>query len=41
MAEAEHDADLSSMAGGLVMRPRKDDNGFKAPAPRTSLLGMF
>ena len=39
MAEENHDADLGSMAGGLLIRPKKEENGFKAPAPRTSLLG--
>ncbi|CAL5219753.1 g1653 [Coccomyxa viridis] len=28
------------MAGGLLIRPKKEENGFKAPAPRTSLLGL-
>ncbi len=39
MAEVKRDADPDSMAGGLLIRPKREENGFKAPAPRTSLLG--
>ena len=39
MAEEKRDEVPSSMAGGLLIRPKKDENGFEAPAPRTSLLG--
>ncbi len=39
MAGEHRDADPGSMAGGLLIRPKKEGNGFKAPAPRTSLLG--
>lgn len=39
MAEEKRDENPGSMAGGLLIRSKKDENGFKAPAPRTSLLG--
>ena len=39
MAEDKHDADPGIMAGGLLIRSTKSDNGFKAPEPRASLLG--
>ena len=39
MAGDSGDTVVDAIAGGLVIRSSKKENGFKAPAPRTSLLG--
>ena len=39
MAGDSGDSAIDAVPGGLVIRSSKKENGFKAPAPRTSLLG--
>ena len=39
MAGDSGDSAIDAVYGGLVIRSSKTENGFKAPAPRTSLLG--
>ena len=41
MADASEDRAVDAVPAGLVIRSSKQENGFKAPAPRTSLLGTF
>ena len=39
MAGDSGDSAIDAVPGGLVIRSSKKENSFKAPAPRTSLLG--